>query len=72
MAAIAAADIAARCILDMGDRGVYVAVDPVRPPRNTIPTVSEGRHGLLAKRAFERLYLLSARRGRRVPTALGC
>ena len=85
MATIAAADIAARitggqgqtaelrarCVIDMGDRGVYMAVDPVRPPRNKIPTVSEGRRWLLAKRAFERLYLLSARQGRRVPTALG-
>jgi sulfide:quinone oxidoreductase len=85
MATIAAADIAARirgsegrtaelsarCVLDMGDRGVYMAVDPVRPPRNRIPIVSEGRRWLLVKRAFERLYLLSARRGRRVPTELG-
>jgi sulfide:quinone oxidoreductase len=86
MAEIAAADIAsrfvggatrtppelsARCILDMGDRGVYMSVDPVRPPRNRIPTVSEGRRWLLAKRAFERLYLEAARRGRRVPTAIG-
>jgi sulfide:quinone oxidoreductase len=55
----------------MGDRGVYMSVDPVRPPRNRIPTVSEGRRWLLAKRAFERLYLEAARRGRRVPTAIG-
>ncbi len=85
MATIAAGDIAARvkggtgkvrelgarCVMDMGDRGVYMAVDPVRPPRDTIPRVSEGRRWLLAKRAFERLYLFSARHGRRVPTALG-
>jgi sulfide:quinone oxidoreductase len=86
MAEIAAADIAARfmggsvptpselsarCIMDMGDRGVYLSVDPVRPPRDRIPRVSSGRRWLLAKRAFERLYLESARRGRRVPTALG-
>ncbi len=85
MATIAAADIAARieggegqtaelgarCIMDMGDRGIYLAVDPVRPPRNKIPEVSQGRRWLLAKRAFERLYLFRARRGRRVPTALG-
>ena len=85
MATIAAADIAARigggegptaelgarCLMDMGDRGVYMAVHPVRPPRNRIPTVSEGRHWLLVKRAFERLYLFHARRGRRVPTTLG-
>jgi sulfide:quinone oxidoreductase len=85
MAGIAASDIAARinggegktaqlsarCVMDMGDRGIYMAVDPVRPPRDKIPTVSEGRRWLLAKRAFEHLYLFSARRGRRVPTALG-
>ena len=65
------AEIGARCIMDMGDRGVYMAVHPVRPPRDKIPTVSEGRRWLYAKRAFERLYLASARRGRRVPTALG-
>lgn len=67
----ATAELGARCVLDMGDRGVYMAVDPVRPPRNRIPTVSEGRRWLLAKRAFERLYLWHARRGRRMPTALG-
>ena len=64
-------ELSARCVMDMGDRGVYMAVDPVRPPRDRIPHVSEGRHWLLAKRAFERLYLYSARHGRRVPTGLG-
>lgn len=64
-------ELGARCVMDMGDRGVYMAVHPVRPPRDRIPTVSEGRRWLLAKRAFERLYLSSTRRGRRVPTALG-
>jgi sulfide:quinone oxidoreductase len=67
----AAPELSARCIMDMGDRGVYLSVDPVRPPRNRIPRVSEGRRWLAAKRAFERLYLESAKRGRRVPTALG-
>jgi sulfide:quinone oxidoreductase len=67
----ATAELSARCVLDMGDRGVYMAVDPVRPPRNTIPTVSEGRRWLLVKRAFERAYLWHARHGRRMPTALG-
>ena len=64
-------ELGARCVMDMGDRGVYMAVDPVRPPRDKIPQISEGRRWLLAKRAFERLYLLSARHGQRVPTALG-
>jgi sulfide:quinone oxidoreductase len=65
------AELSARCVLDMGDRGVYLAVDPVRPPRDKIPTVSEARHWLLAKQAFERAYLFHARRGRRMPTAIG-
>ena len=65
------AELSARCILDMGDRGAYIAVDPVRPPRDRIPHVSEGRQWLLAKMAFERVYLASARRGRLVPTAMG-
>ncbi len=65
------AELSARCILDMGDRAAYLAVDPVRPPRNRIPTVSEGRPWLVAKMAFERAYLASARRGKLVPTALG-
>ena len=85
MATIAARDIAARsnggegktrelgarCVMDMGDRGVFMAVDPVRPPRDKIPQVSEGRHWLVAKRTFEQLYLFSARHGRRVPTTFG-
>ncbi len=65
------AELSARCILDMGDRAAYLAVDPVRPPRNRIPTVSEGRPWLVAKMAFERAYLAFARRGKLVPTALG-
>ncbi len=67
----AVAELSARCVLDMGDRGAYLAVDPVRPPRNAIPTVAEGRRWLLAKRAFERTYLWHAKRGRRMPTSLG-
>ena len=67
----ATAELSARCVLDMGDRAAYLAVDPVRPPRNKIPTVSEGRRWLVAKRAFERTYLWHARHGRRMPTALG-
>lgn len=63
--------LTARCILDMGNRGAYLAVDPVRPPRNKIPTVSDGRQWLLAKHAFERAYLWHARHGRQMPTTLG-
>ncbi len=65
------AELSARCILDMGDRAAYLAVDTVRPPRNRIPTVSEGRRWLLAKMAFEQAYLGFARRGQLVPTAFG-
>ena len=67
----ATSELSARCVLDMGDRGVYLAADPVRPPRNRIPTVSEGRQWLLVKRVFERAYIWHARRGRRLPTTLG-
>ncbi|NNM95985.1 MAG: FAD-dependent oxidoreductase [Candidatus Dormibacteraeota bacterium] len=65
------AELSARCLLDMGDRGIYLAVDPVRPPRDRIPTVSEGRRWLLVKRAFERRNLWHARRGRSLPTSVG-
>lgn len=85
MAVMAAADIAARitggagtsaplaasCILDMGDRAAFIAVDPVRPPRDKLPRVSQGRRWLLAKRSFEHAYLWYAKRGRRLPTAFG-
>lgn len=85
MATIAAHDIAARidgsegktaaltarCILDMGDRGAYIAVDPVRPPRDKLPTLSQGQRWLLTKRLFEHAYLWHAKHGRRMPTTLG-
>lgn len=48
----ATAELSARCVMDMGDRGVYISVHPVRPRRDRIPTVAEGRRWLLAKRAF--------------------
>jgi sulfide:quinone oxidoreductase len=63
--------LAARCIMDMGSRGAYFNVDPVRPPREQIPTLRDGPHWLWAKRAFERIYLWNARHGRAVPTTLG-
>ncbi len=65
------AELSARCVMDMGDRGLYMSVDPVRPPRNRIPAVSEGRRWRLVKLGFERAYLWSARHGHRLPTALG-
>ncbi len=85
MAKIAASDIASRltslnphkfelsakCVLDMGDTGAYMSVSPVRPPRNKIPKVSDGRQWLYAKKAFEQIYLWHASRGLRLPTNLG-
>ncbi len=82
MARIAAAEIAAAatggpragralsaaCIMDLGNRAVYLRLAPVRPPRDRIPTVSVGRRWLWAKAAFERSYLWAARRGRSLPT----
>lgn len=67
----AAAELSARCMLDMGDRGASLAVDPVRPPRNAVSTGSEGRQWLLAKRAFEHTYVWHTKRDRRMPTTLG-
>lgn len=64
-------DLVARCVLDMGDQGIYMSVSPVRPPRQKIPAISQGRRWLWAKRAFERTYLFSARHGWPVPTTLG-
>jgi sulfide:quinone oxidoreductase len=65
------AELSARCILDMGDRGAYMKADPVRPPRNKIPSVSDGRQWLLAKKVFEQVYLWHAKRGRKMPSTLG-
>lgn len=67
----AAHELTARCVLDMGNRAAYMSVDPVRPPRNRIPTVSQGPQWLFAKTAFEQMYLSFARRGRLMPTSLG-
>lgn len=51
------------CILDMGTTAVHFKADPVRPPRNKIPKMSDGPHWLLAKKAFERYYLYRAQKG---------
>ena len=64
-------DLSARCVLDMGDRGVYMSVDPVRPPRNKIPKISPGMQWLVTKRLFERSYLWRARHGHTLPTSMG-
>ena len=64
-------EVTAELFAKYPDPAAYLAVDPVRPPRNRIPTVSEGRPWLVAKMAFERTYLAFARRGKLVPTSLG-
>ena len=64
-------ELAARSVLELGNRGVYLGVDPVRPPLDKPPVVSQGRQGLWTKRAFERSYIWSARHGRRTPTTFG-
>lgn len=63
--------LSARCVLDIGNKGVYLAVDPVRPPRDKLPTIAEGRHWLWTKQIFEQTYLWRAKRGQRVPTTFG-
>ena len=84
MAAFAAQNIAAQiqgrekksrelyseCILDMGDRAVYIKADPVRPPRN-VCKISEGRRWLWAKKLFEHYYLWMARKGKSVSAGWG-
>ena len=64
-------ELAARSVLELGNRGVFLGVDPVRPPRDKVPAVSQGRQWLWTKRAFERSYLWSAKHGRRMPTTFG-
>ncbi len=55
--------LSAECILDMGDSAARIRAEPARPPRN-VAKVTEGRHWLWAKRAFEHYYLWQAKRGR--------
>ena len=61
-----------RSILDTGNSGAYMAVNPVCPPRDRMPAISEGHRWSYAKQAFERAYLFSARQSRKMQTALGC
>ncbi len=63
--------LATECILDMGNKAVHFNVDPVRPPRNRIPKMSEGRRWLWAKKAFEHYYLSRGRRGLTGPSTWG-
>ena len=55
-------DLAAECIMDMGQKAVHIVAEPVRPPRN-VSTMSEGRRWLWAKRFFADYYLWKIRRG---------
>lgn len=64
-------DLQAKCVMDLGDKGAYMSVNPVRPPRNRVPTISDGPQWLVAKKLFEKAYLWHAKRGRLMPTALG-
>ena len=61
-------ELAARSVLELGNRGVFLGVDPVRPRLDKSPVVSQGRQWLWTKRAFERGYLWSAKHGRCTPT----
>ena len=51
-----------QCIMDMGDRGLNMLADPVRPPRNRIK-MSQGKHWLWAKKIFAHFYLWEIKRG---------
>ncbi len=64
-------ELSARRVLDIGNGSANLAMAPVRPPRDKIPTVSEGPQWLLAKRIFERSYLGHVRSGRKMPAATG-
>lgn len=55
-------DLMVECIMDMGDEGVHLVADPVRPPRNR-STMSSGKRWLWAKRFFAGYYLWKLRRG---------
>jgi len=55
-------DLKVECIMDMGQEGVHMVADPVRPPRN-VSTLSKGRRWLWAKRFFAGYYLWKIRRG---------
>ena len=49
-------DLFVQCIMDMGDRGMNMLADPVRPPRNRVK-MSGGKRWLWAKKIFAHYYL---------------
>ena len=55
-------DLAAECIMSMGDEAVHIVADPVRPPRN-VSKMSKGRRWLWAKKFFADYYLWKMKRG---------
>jgi sulfide:quinone oxidoreductase len=55
-------ELMAECIMDMGDEGVHIVADPVRPPRN-VSHLSSGKRWLWAKRFFADYYLWKLHRG---------
>ena len=55
-------DLFVQCIMDMGDRGMNMVADPVRPPRNHVK-MSKGKHWLWAKKIFAHYYLWQIKRG---------
>lgn len=56
-------EISVQCIMDMGDRAVHMAAEPVRPPRTSL-TMSEGRRWLWAKRMYAAYYLWKMKHGK--------
>lgn len=63
-------ELSATCIMDMGGEAVYMAADPIRPPRNRT-VLRSGKHWLWAKRAFASFYLWKVRYGIAGATELG-
>jgi sulfide:quinone oxidoreductase len=55
-------ELMVECIMDMGDEGVHIVADPVRPPRN-VSNLSSGKRWLWAKRFFADYYLWKLRHG---------
>jgi sulfide:quinone oxidoreductase len=55
-------DLFAQCIMDMGNTGMNMLADPVRPPRNHVK-MSEGKRWLWAKKIFAHYYLWQIKRG---------
>ena len=55
-------DLFVQCIMDMGDSGMNMVADPVRPPRNHVK-MSEGKRWLWAKKIFAHYYLWQIKRG---------